>query len=418
MLPQKRPHAAMEGQKGDSDDVEIVEYVSPSLQYLFANFKLSDEPDLTQHPKPMTKRRHTKEKETENNASMLAGIEDYLAKENKKAKRKQRADKKAPGGQKKHKNSLKGNKKPKSSNKPPKKKAPVKKPEAKRPRPGMVGYLNDLDSLLGSNIYEDGNRNLERPDLPLVTETRKDKALKALLAGVPLENQAESRGQKSDLERASKILGKYKVSADGNGKWKLKGMKSSLFHHQLQGAAWMRQRETQDEPFGGLEADTMGIGKTVMMIADMVANPPTEHDSKCTLIVCTPALLSQWRREIDKHTEQGVFKTIIRYQASEALRMFASSCESNIASADIVLTTYQEVLRSYPKSKPPAEILDLEKRVEWWKKTYEEASLYMINLIWHELIADRTGGYFIVFISTGSFWMKLKQSRTRVPKLR
>ena len=208
-----------------------------------------------------------------------------------------------------------------------------------------------------------------------MTETSKDKALKALLAGVPLEDRREARGRKADILRSSKVLGKGKVSADGNGNWNFKGMKSHLCHHQVQGAAWMRERETQDvRPLGGLQADSMGLGKTVMMIASMIANPPADHDSKCTLIVCTSALLTQWRAEITKHTEQDVFKTIICYQADQAIKTFGHNCESTIAFADIVITTYQEVLRSYPKDKPPADNIGAVAREEWWSKVYEEAS--------------------------------------------
>ena len=41
-------------------------------------------------------------------------------------------------------------------------------------------------------------------------------------------------------------------------------------------------------------ADQMGLGKTVMMIATMIANRATqENEPKCTLIVCSPALMTQ-----------------------------------------------------------------------------------------------------------------------------
>lgn len=42
-----------------------------------------------------------------------------------------------------------------------------------------------------------------------------------------------------------------------------------------------------------------------MMLANIVnGRPPREDDTKTTLIVSTPALISQWMSEIKKHTSQ------------------------------------------------------------------------------------------------------------------
>ena len=135
-----------------------------SLQSNVANFQLSDESDPIQRSQPMTKRRHTNEKKAEERISMLVGIEDYLAKEKKKEEKKKEAAKKTRGSRKNHKASLKGRKEPKHADKSAKKKPPANKPAAKKPKPGQVDYLNDLDSIFGGNVYEDGNRNLDRPD--------------------------------------------------------------------------------------------------------------------------------------------------------------------------------------------------------------------------------------------------------------
>lgn len=46
---------------------------------------------------------------------------------------------------------------------------------------------------------------------------------------------------------------------------------------------------------------------------------------------------------------------------------------SNILSRhDIILTTYSEVMRSYPKNDPPIECQTVEQKSAWWKKTFEE----------------------------------------------
>lgn len=228
----------------------------------------------------MSKRRLAKEKEQEKANSMRVGIEDYLARETKhQGRRAANASKKAPEGRKKHKKSLNAGKKTKSTGSAwakEKKKKVTQEKKAKKSRPAR---LTDFASLMMNNYYEDANRNLDRPDPAVVTHTNKDKALKALLAGVPLDDRGSARGDKTNILEATMTLGN--VRADGKGQWKLKGMKSSLLHHQIQGAAWMRERETQDvQPLGGLQADAMGLGKTVMTIAAMISNPPAPEDSK------------------------------------------------------------------------------------------------------------------------------------------
>lgn len=234
---------------------------------------LRNEPGLRKRAKPMSERQLDKEKEQEKEASMRIGVEDLLARETKHEGRKAKSSKKGPEGRRKNGNSSKQGRKSKSKGNP------LAKKKTKKPRPGQAGYLNDFASLTTSNIYEDANRNVDRPHLALVTHTNKEKALKAFLAGVPLDDRDNVRGEKTNILKATKTLGN--VRADGNGRWSLKGMKCSLLHHQVQGAAWMRERETQDvQPLGGLQADAMGLGKTVMTIAAMITNPPTPGNSK------------------------------------------------------------------------------------------------------------------------------------------
>ena len=130
----------------------------------------------------------------------------------------------------------------------------------------------------------------------------------------------------------------------------------------------MHENETGTiEPLGGLQADVMGLGKTVMMIATILANPPGPNDSKCTLIVCTPSLLAQWMDEIEKHVEKGVFPQIIRYQASTSEVTFGRNIETALKNANIILTSYQEVVKSYPRYRPPKHLKTAEQVQSWWE---------------------------------------------------
>jgi SNF2 family DNA or RNA helicase len=62
----------------------------------------------------------------------------------------------------------------------------------------------------------------------------------------------------------------------------------------------MRRRENNShEPKGGILADQMGLGKTVMMLANIVnGRPDPKKKQRATLIVAAPALVSQWRSEV------------------------------------------------------------------------------------------------------------------------
>ena len=108
------------------------------------------------------------------------------------------------------------------------KKTPAsKKKKAKsrvhKPNPSREGYLNDLGSLMSSNVYDDANANLRQKKLPTSSATRKKDALAGLLAGVDNDDLPSAQREKNHLDRSLKLLGKYKVKAGGQGGWTLKG---------------------------------------------------------------------------------------------------------------------------------------------------------------------------------------------------
>ena len=264
------------------------------------------------------------------------------------------------------------------------------KDTSKKPRPTEAGYLNNFNSLFTSNVYEDVNANLSLPSLNVDGSLVKEQALKSLLAGVPLDDLNKARQEKQHILKATRTLGARKVKADGKGGWKFTGMTCSLYNHQIQGAAWMRERETGDvEPLGGLQADEMGLGKTIMTIACMVSNPPAPgSSSNCTLIVSTPALVTQWESELRKHTEAKVFPTILIYHGKEFTRTYTRDAERQVQMADIVLTSYQEVWKSYPKYRPPKHIVLPEKKKEWWTEAYKANRSILHRVHFHRIVLD------------------------------
>lgn len=136
-------------------------------------------------------------------------------------------------------------------------KAPRKK------KPTQAGYLNNAASLLNSNVFESANANRDLAPLPKSTAKNKAKALADMVANVPLGDRRRAGAERVHIRRATVTLGKQKVKPDGDGGWKFTGMNSSLHHHQVQGAAWMKERELGDsEPLGvsGLRARLVQIG--------------------------------------------------------------------------------------------------------------------------------------------------------------
>ena len=101
----------------------------------------------------------------------------------------------------------------------------------------------------------------------------------------------------------------------------------------------MKLRETGDvAPFGGILADQMGLGKTLQILACMVANRPDPTDDvKTTLIVCTASIAHQWEQEIQKHT-QGVFPIIVRQRAGNRICGIAGA-DQLLQKANVVVAT-------------------------------------------------------------------------------
>jgi SNF2 family DNA or RNA helicase len=126
-----------------------------------------------------------------------------------------------------------------------------------------------------------------------------------------------AKTQIKDLKLASRSFGGRKVLAKDNMHL-LKGMKTPLRSHQLTAASWMVERENAiAEPFGGILADVMGMGKTVTSLALIVGHPPEAEDveeyCRATLVIVpSRTVAKQWRDEVSNHTSEATdnFTTI------------------------------------------------------------------------------------------------------------
>jgi SNF2 family DNA or RNA helicase len=246
--------------------------------------------------------------------------------------------------------------------------------------------LKQATSLFNADVFEQ-QAGQDEADQPTFRATRnKQDALKELIASIPIEDKKQARSDMASLLAATKEFDGRGAVKPAGGNWLVKGMKTSLKGYQVLGSAFMRRRENSiEEPRGGLSADQMGLGKTLMMLANIVnGQPPKGTHPRTTLLVAGPALLSQWAREIEQHTVPGL--KILRYGSGN--RLDANYATDILEMQDIILTTYNEVMKSYPKNEPPIECQTAVQKMAWWKDTYENHRGVLHRMMFLRVVLD------------------------------
>ncbi|KAF2199121.1 hypothetical protein GQ43DRAFT_347720, partial [Delitschia confertaspora ATCC 74209] len=247
--------------------------------------------------------------------------------------------------------------------------------------------VKQVSSLFTGDVFREQARQ-DAAEQPTFAATNKKDALKELIASVPLDDKRAARSDMSALLAATKDLDGHGSAKPKDGLWLVKGMKTALKPYQLMGTAFMRRRENAgEEPRGGLVADQMGLGKTLMMLANIInGRAPKGSPVKTTLLVASPNLLTQWAREIQAHTDEKLKLSVLRY--GYGTRIESNRGHDILASHDIILTTYNEVMRSYPKNEPPAELQTAEEKQAWWKEKFEENRGVLHRMMFYRIVLD------------------------------
>ena len=123
-----------------------------------------------------------------------------------------------------------------------------------------------------------------------------------------------------------------------------------------------------------------------MQLANIVNGRPTAADPvRPTLIVATPALVSQWYKEIGFHVEKKAAGKVIKYMST---RGKSENDVQAMSKNDIVLTTYTEVMKSLPKFDAPVELQTAREKSEWWDKHLEENKGLLHRVQWRRIVLD------------------------------
>lgn len=115
-----------------------------------------------------------------------------------------------------------------------------------------------------------------------------------------------------------------------------------LLAHQVQGRAWLCERES-GKKCGGILGDDMGLGKTTQIVSrivdykmkedDDVKRKETKKYGKTTLVVCPASVVTQWEAEIKKMAPG--LRVLAHHGSSR------SKDGARLAQFDVVMTSYQ-----------------------------------------------------------------------------
>ena len=146
----------------------------------------------------------------------------------------------------------------------------------------------------------------------------------------------------------------------------VEGLKVKLLPHQVEGVAWMIDKEIGVRkkkgmlPNGGILADDMGLGKTVQSIALMLTNPrpgpdaqpehpkqilPGKEVGKGTLVVAPLALIKQWEDEIKTKVAKSHAMRILVHHGASRTKSYVE-----LKKYDVVITTYQTLTSEHAGS--------------------------------------------------------------------
>ena len=139
-------------------------------------------------------------------------------------------------------------------------------------------------------------------------------------------------GGDTDVRKRGRALGR---GSHPKVETKATGLTATLRPYQQEGLDWLQHLVACD--VGGVLADDMGLGKTLQTIAHLSAEKASGRMQEPNLVLMPTSLIGNWQRELKKFAPH--LRVVVLHGNKRDAR------RSEVAQADVVLTTYPLVLR-------------------------------------------------------------------------
>ena len=114
-----------------------------------------------------------------------------------------------------------------------------------------------------------------------------------------------------------------------------RGLRAELRPYQHEGFTWLQRLRAAG--FGGILADSMGLGKTVQTLAHLLAESKARRLNNPALVVAPTSLLPNWAAEAERFAPS--LRTLVLHGADRA------DLYAHIDEADLVVTSYALLVR-------------------------------------------------------------------------
>jgi SNF2 family DNA or RNA helicase len=250
-----------------------------------------------------------------------------------------------------------------------------------QPRPFINATTNVIGMDTNAGLFDD--RFGAADPYTYIDAAKANENIKALLEGA-MEDEDDlpntRRKKKAMKDKADELADKLndlKVKADDaeadeeedEDDGIVEGLKVKLLPHQIDGVAWMCDKELGTKkkmvahvgvlPKGGILADDMGLGKTIQSIALMLQNPkPSKEElaackrqlpenlDKGTLVVAPLALIKQWEGEIRDRVADSLTMRVCVHHGPKRAKSF-----KDLKKYDVVITTYSTLASEHAESE-------------------------------------------------------------------